>query len=181
VDTGDLLLFESKTITSKMQRLFTRSSIDHVALLLKYSNGKVVIFESLSNQGVGVVDWERFMRLNWHEMYNRVVYRKVYFGRTAQTLKTLEEFVKQSLGKGFQINPAKLLRKRNDEEAQGGVGSERTFFCSELVATAFKRMGLLPSEKAASQYWPGCFTSEGGAEFNEGVRLGEELLIDFSL
>ena len=31
----------------------------------------------------------------------------------------------------------------------------REFFCSELVASAYKRAQLLPKEKSAMQYWPG--------------------------
>ena len=34
------------------------------------------------------------------------------------------------------------------------------YFCSELVATLYQRLGLLPLEVAATSYWPGNFSTE---------------------
>ena len=48
--TGDLLLFKGKTTAAKLQRLFTRSQYDHVALLLRYSNGKLMLLEATSSE-----------------------------------------------------------------------------------------------------------------------------------
>jgi uncharacterized protein YycO len=38
--------------------------------------------------------------------------------------------------------------------------SDKTFFCSELLATAYKRCGVLSEGVAASKYWPGDFSKE---------------------
>ena len=45
-DTGDLLLFRGKSIITKIQRTLTMSEYDHVALLLRYSSGRLVILEA---------------------------------------------------------------------------------------------------------------------------------------
>jgi hypothetical protein len=45
-DTGDLLLFRGKSIITKIQRTLTMSDYDHVALLLRYSTGRLVILEA---------------------------------------------------------------------------------------------------------------------------------------
>lgn len=34
---------------------------------------------------------------------------------------------------------------------------KKGFFCSELIAAAYKKQGLLDPVKAASKYWPGDF------------------------
>ena len=40
------------------------------------------------------------------------------------------------------------------------MNKDKSFFCSELVAAAYKRIGLLDPYKAASTYWPGDFSQE---------------------
>ncbi len=38
------------------------SDYDHVAMLLRYSNGKLVMFESTGSTGVAVLDWDTFVK-----------------------------------------------------------------------------------------------------------------------
>lgn len=45
-DTGDILLFKGSSFVTKVQRAITMSEYDHTAMMLRYSNGKLVIFES---------------------------------------------------------------------------------------------------------------------------------------
>jgi hypothetical protein len=76
--------------------------------------------------------------------------------------------VRQTLGKPFKINPMKLLRSTNDGDHADRIKETKSFFCSELVATALKRVGLLDPELAASKYWPGEFSQEN---LNTEVKL----------
>ena len=45
-DTGDLIFFRGKTFGCKVQRFITRSDYDHVAMLLKYKNNNIFLFEA---------------------------------------------------------------------------------------------------------------------------------------
>lgn len=54
----------------------------------------------------------------------------------------------------------KLLRSTNDGDRADHIKDSKSFFCSELVATALKRVGLLDPNLAASKYWPGEFSQE---------------------
>ena len=74
-------------------------------------------------------------------------------------MSTLEDFVKQSIGKQYKINPVKLLRRRNENDNSEQIKDSKTYFCSELVATAYKRVGILDKDIAASKYWPGDFST----------------------
>jgi hypothetical protein len=49
-ETGDLLLFTSKTFTSTMQRVITGSEYDHVGVILRYTNARLMILEATSNE-----------------------------------------------------------------------------------------------------------------------------------
>lgn len=48
--TGDLLLFTGKTVASKLQRSFTRSEYDHVAMILRYNSGMLGLLEATDTE-----------------------------------------------------------------------------------------------------------------------------------
>ena len=54
--------------------------------------------------------------------------------------------------------------------------ADKSFFCSELVASAYKRIGILDPDKAASSYWPGDFSTEkksNEVKLLRGAYLGD--------
>jgi len=138
--------------------MVTRSRYDHVALILRFPDGRLAIFESLRETGVTIVEWDRFMNKKWHDLYSSIVYRKLHCEKAPEFTQIFDDFIKQSLGKPFKINAMKLFRNKNDEDSAPVIKSNKSYFCSELVATAYKRLGLLDPEKAASKYWPGEFS-----------------------
>ena len=78
-----------------------------------------------------------------------------------------------TVGKPYLLSAAKLLRTRNEIESTEDIRKCKTFFCSELIATAYKKLGLLDNQKAASKYWPGDFADEQ-LELQEGASLSKE-------
>ncbi len=73
----------------------------------------------------------------------------------------------------------KLCRCRNVKEEPA---KKTGYFCSELVASIFKRMNVIADSKLSSRYYPGAFEAEGcKLEFINGAYLGEEIMIDFYL
>jgi len=60
-DTGDLILFKGKTFGSKFQRAFTRGDYDHVSFVLRCTEDEIVLFESTSNNRVGLISWDKFV------------------------------------------------------------------------------------------------------------------------
>lgn len=170
--TGDILLFSGRDWAAKAQRFVTRSKYDHVALLLRYSSDQLAILEATSLEGVRVLLWTDFLKFKWHLLYSRLVYRPLEYERSGKMLRELEVFIREVRGMQFQLSAAKLMGKSSDSETQKG------YFCSELLATAFKRCGLLRPEAVASKYWPGHFSTEKRLEL-QSAELGEELQIDF--
>ena len=60
------------------------------------------------------------------------------------------------------------------------VDETRTFFCSELVAKAFKIAGVLEDDDTAcSRFMPASFSAKGQnfLKLNKGVEIEEELLV----
>lgn len=61
------------------------------------------------------------------------------------------------VNKKYKLNAAKLMRKKNSNDHNENIKANKSFFCSELVASVYKNMGLLPTEISATQYWPANF------------------------
>ena len=176
VETGDILLFRSQNFGSKIARGVIGSKYDHVALLIKFISGKIGLLEATNQEGVSILMWDEFVANDWHKLSSRLIHRQLLVERTDEMLLKLEEFVKKVDGKKFRISPIKLLQRSSNDMP----GEENTFFCSELVASSYKSMGLLSSEIPASNYWPGDFSIDKNLNLI-GAKLGRERVIDFEL
>lgn len=174
-NTGDILLFRSKGVVAKMQRGITRGEFDHIALIMCYASGKVILLEATDKDGVACLEWDYFVKMNWNTMYSRLVYRSLETMRTEEMIRKLEKFVKNVDGKKFGISPGKFIKRATVEP-----GEEQNFFCSELVASAYKAMGLFPSTLKSSSLWPGDFLIDNKLPLIDS-HLGQEQLIDFDL
>ena len=69
-------------------------TIDHVALLLRYSTGHLILFEATGDCGVILTDWHDFHTYKWHLLYDKIVYRKLNFERPNDMIERLETFIK---------------------------------------------------------------------------------------
>jgi len=152
--------------------------LDHVGLLLRYNNGEIVLFEASGKEGVGLCRWRTFMKNKWYMLFHKIVYRKLYGPKTPDMMAGIEKFVRYSVGKKYQLNASKLLKKKSVTSFED---EDRTFFCSELVAACFKKIGLLPKDISAARYLPGSFSAEKKMELFCSAKLGDESLIDFEL
>jgi hypothetical protein len=56
-----------------------------------------------------------------------------------------------------------------------------SFFCSELVAAAYKASGLVSYSKSCSQYWPISFSDKESIDFLNGAKLEAQVDIVFDL
>ena len=86
--TGDILLYQTNTLSSQLIRTATRSNYDHVAIIIKgfYTGSpsdKVYIFECVSDEGVQITDWDSIRsEIGPDKFYNKVIYRSVNFSRS---------------------------------------------------------------------------------------------------
>jgi hypothetical protein len=63
---------------------------------------------------------------------------------------------------------------------EGAQDAKRKYFCSSLVASAWKELGWLQTKRKSSSFWPGSFEDAGEVEqlLAPGVVLGPETAID---
>ena len=83
--------------------------------------------------------------------------------------------MKEVIGKSYGLSTSKLLKKHTIKKNPGvQVEEDRTFFCSELIAKAYKVLGVMECDgRASSKYFPNNFTSEKDhtIKFKIGMRL----------
>ena len=73
-------------------------------------------------------------------------------------------FVKRNLGKNYDLSALKLFKQESHfdwNNMNKAMEEDRGFFCSELVAKAYKTVGLLEPKRASSKYWPVDFSQKG--------------------
>lgn len=179
VDTGDLILFRTSNTSSWFQRVWTKSHFDHVAMVLKYqsnfSDNNIFFFESVGDFGVRLVPWYE-IRVHMGHFFDKVCMRKLNAKLNETQLKKLNQFRKDSVGKKYEIGITKMFRYeskvfdtildlepplytpemiRKLEQQRRKEEQDRNFFCSELIAKAFKQMNMLSNKKkSCTQYYP---------------------------
>ena len=129
--------------------------LDHVAMVLRFDTNEAVnvnqheiyYIEATSNRGVSVTRWSD-CRTHLGQFYERIVLRHLDFERNETSLLQLEKFLKEVNGHKYAFKPSALLSNRNTVKPVGfnttdNVDKERGFFCSELVAKAYKVCGIM--------------------------------------
>ena len=172
--TGDILLFRSKDVSSKIQRSLTGSKFDHIALILCYASGKIVLLESTQSMGVSLTDWEEFLMNKWQDLYEGIVYRSLVFDRNDANLLSLNDFVNKVKGKSYGLSPKKFLLKGSYR----APGDEKDFFCSELVASAYKSLGIINEKIPSNNFLPGSFEDDKTLGLID-AKLGPAMIINF--
>ena len=93
----------------------------------------------------------------------------------------LETFLSEAIGLKYSISANKLTKQKTtvlkDDGGNTLIDKDRTFFCSELVAKAFKCLGIIEDDdKSSSQYYPHHFSSRGDAvlKLTPGTTIEDE-------
>ena len=121
--------------------------LDHVAMVLKFESDpdEIYFVDSTSNRGVSISRWSA-IRKYLGEFYEQIVFRHLQVSRNEEFIARLEVFLKESVGNRYGMSTSKLLRLHRDtiKPKKGAfIDEDRTFFCSELVAKAYKVLGVM--------------------------------------
>ena len=183
---GDVVIFKGKQPHDCLIRCCTASDYNHVALVVETYCGELQLFEA-GNAGVGRVPLEFYINSCWwshmQRRFHRVIVRQLHTeqGRGKLTVTQRGELMRyqhEMLGKNFCLNPVTYMKALLHIEHEENM---ETSFCSQLVAGAYKRMGLLPPDHAASSYLPRDFaeTPQARLPLQKGAFLGPEQRVIF--
>lgn len=184
LDTLDLVFFSGKGNVSSFIKRHTESKWSHCGMVVRI-NGLLFLWESttLSDQldvfAGKRIDGVQLVRLGariaW--FHGEIGIRRLEnFPRTDLVLGKLWAHMLPLHGLPYESSTLALIRAQLDRF--GAVGEEdlSSVFCSELVAAAYKVMGLLPKDISASEYVPEdmayrYLTLEGGATLSDLVEV----------
>ena len=93
----------------------------------------------------------------------------------------LERFLSEAVGQSYGLGGIlKQKTMRPGKESDRLIQEDRSFFCSELVAKAFKLLGVIEDdETSCTQFWPHHFSSKGDKflKLTEGTTIEGEMQI----
>ncbi|TMW60428.1 hypothetical protein Poli38472_000470 [Pythium oligandrum] len=181
LDSGDLVLFQSCGPVSALQRSCTGSEWDHVALVMSSATSKKN-YMLLEATGEGVTLLPMRSRLAAYSAYHtrRISLRKLQTPLLSYAVREdlLRHFATRVQSCPYGLSLSKLLRTNETSR------STSDYFCSELIADAYKAMGLIRPTLPSSNFWPSSFASGAFVDVElarHGASLDTEVLIDCHL
>ena len=88
-----------------------------------------------------------------------------------EVTRNLTMFARIVMKRKYGFNPIQLIRKQSQLSLQD---ESRSFFCSELVAKAFKETALLRRDVGSAAYFPSTFQESKGLMLLKGCSFGPE-------
>lgn len=190
LSTGDIVLFSGEGGVSDWIKRFTRSRWSHVGLILRADElDLVLLWESTTlstladvddqqhHRGVQTVDLAR--RLAGYE--GEVAVRRLRGPRTSPQLAALAALRHELKNRPYEEHILDLCRAEIGDPDHDDLSS---LFCSEMVAAAYRAMGLLPRTAVCGSFTPRDFSTEKAhdedgvdRQLPGGYRLDAEAVI----
>lgn len=191
LDTGDIVLFSGKGLISMGLKIGSLCTWSHVAMVVRVKEPDVALlyqttpvckakdfFEGVLKNGVQV----NVMSEAVNGYNGKVAVRHLSVVRTPEMLNALSRFRQEVRNRPYEEHIIQMVKAVWDGPLGHVEEDLSSLFCSELVAEAYQRMGLLPSNESGgspcSEYTPKNFSTEGGGiELLLGATLGKEIVI----
>lgn len=186
LDTGDIVLFAGKGAFSTGIKWFTDSVWSHVGMVVSLDWG-VFLWESttlsdqidldtqLANKGVQlIVLSDRILKYD-----GEVAIRRLEVERSAGMVEALKALRLELRGKPYEKDTIELIKAAYDGPLGRNTEDLSSIFCSELVAEAYQRMGLLAEDEPSNEYVPHDFSSERAPQLSLllDAKLGKEVMV----
>lgn len=186
--TGDLFIFHGTSDISLKIEKKTKSLYSHSAMVIRpditqppliWQAGPDPIiqdwFTRSMHGGAQISTLREALVVMSNPAYGDTGYvRQLQFDRTPE-FETVAMWAIAGLdGRPFPTMKAMLAEYQRGQKHV--TATDKTFFCSELVAHTFMMMGLLPFDPPPDSYAPGSFSSAHGTlPWMRGASLGPEL------
>ncbi len=189
--TGDILLFSGKGGISDGIKFFTLSKYSHVGMVYRFDNeldpnGSLFCWESTTLSDLKDADTGKLtkgvQRVELSERLERC-FAKGYEISVRQLSKklandmilALNNFRHEVSGRPYETSKIELLKAAYDGLFGDNKEDLSSLFCSELVAEAYQRMGLLTENLPSNEYIPKDFSEEKSLSLELGYSLQKEI------
>lgn len=147
LEFGDIILISNSEFYTHIAKLGTMSLWDHIAMVVERKH-ELHLFESTPD---GVFTTPLNRRLQFYLKSSTLGVRRLTLTRTAEMKKALRHFIREVDGRPYKQNWLDLVRAWQGSHTSEDLSS---IFCSELIAAAFKRMGLFSNEISSNNFLP---------------------------
>lgn len=191
--TGDILLFSGKGGISEGIKFFTVSKWSHVGMVYRFSDpndpkGSVFCWESTTLSNLADADTGKLtkgvQRVELSERLERcfaagyeISVRSLSSPLSDNMIRVLNDFRHEVSGRPYEKDKIELMKSAYDGIFGGNKEDLSSLFCSELVAEAYQRMGLLTEKLPSNEYTPKNFSSEKSLSLELGYSLSNETAI----
>lgn len=178
-NTCDLLLMRGHSFTSKLQRMFTKATHDHVVLLIKDYYNTLYIFESNQASGVNIYPWSEFVSNSCLNSFEQISYRKLVHPNAFPDLDSqMQDFIVKTINMKYHYSFCKMLCSNNKSKEWDKMTG---YSCSMLVAAALINLGIIEYSKPLEKFMPGDFSAQSDQlNINKGAKFSEEIILDFT-
>ena len=166
--TGDLVLYSGKGAFSQIIKLVTQSRWSHVGMVLQLKEYDfLATWESTTEsklkdlvsgkilKGVQLVPLSARIQEYGGDIVVRQL-KNVELGR--EQIQDLMKLRKELRGRPYEEDKMELLKAAYDGPWGDNEEDLSSIFCSELVAEAYQRLGLLSQRKPSNEYTPADFS-----------------------
>lgn len=191
--TGDILLLSGKGGISEGIKFFTISKWSHVGMVYRFADpfdakGSVFCWESTTLCNLEDADTGKLtkgvQRVELSERLERcfatgyeISVRKLSKPLTEDMIRALNDFRHEVSGRPYEKDKIELLKSAYEGIFGANKEDLSSLFCSELVAEAYQRMGLLTEKMSSNEYTPKDFSSEKRLSLERGYSFGNETAI----
>eukprot|EP00051_Salpingoeca_urceolata_P011144 m.137581 g.137581 ORF g.137581 m.137581 type:complete len:556 (-) comp17000_c0_seq4:124-1791(-) len=180
IKTGDLLLMHNATVQTKVTQYMTASFWDHVGVLFCSQSGIVFVLEAT---GCGVTQYELRWRLAMSKVTSKAAIRHLWVERSPEMLDNFHRARKTAVGLPYKSRSEllRVIRTQGADHNETGLEDDTSsWFCSQLVASAYKAMGLISLDLPSSAFLPKDFGNESSSRdvpLSNGATLSEEIYL----
>ncbi|OUC16724.1 MAG: hypothetical protein B0A82_00415 [Alkalinema sp. CACIAM 70d] len=191
--TGDIILFSGKGGLSDGIKFFTVSKWSHVAMVYRFDDpldpkGSVFCWESTTLNSIKDADTGRLtkgvQRLELSERLEKcfangyeINIRPLSQPLTDSMIIALNNFRHEVSGRPYEKNKIELLKSAYDGIFGDNCEDLSSLFCSELIAEAYQKMGLLTERIPSNEYTPKDFSTQRSMQLELGYSFQNEIAL----
>jgi PH domain/C2 domain/PX domain/Permuted papain-like amidase enzyme, YaeF/YiiX, C92 family len=170
---GDLILVSSPATVTHAVKLATSSQWDHIAMVTAApgKRHRLRLYEATME---GIHEYALDYALAVYHSSSKIAVRRLQVEPTADMLASLQAFIGDMRGRPYKTDYWQILRAASASNKSDDLSS---MFCSQLVAAAYQRMGLLDETHLTNNFVPGDFAFECGSSAARVGQIGKLIVI----
>ncbi len=191
LQTGDLVSFHGLDLESAFIELLEHSPWSHVGMVLRLPCLEYpLLWESTplhylydpvlrrTKSGPRLVSLDGRLQLSLDRgLYNRFMIRHLEVSRSRDMLRALTAFIAEVHRLAFPGSWEMIKDFLEGRLLNSQPETRRSFYCAELVAETYMRMGLLPASPPSNAYLPKDFTDPEHLTLLRGGSLGPAIAV----